>query len=409
MIINIKNMFYKFFQIIVYLLLTISIFTIPWSKKIIIPLKNSLDIGFYIDFNFIIIFLFQFFLYIFILFSLFFIKLSNKFIFVSFLYFIFIEIKFFLSYDFLMLYTYTTIYLAIFIIYIISSLKLNKDILKLIAFCIGFNIFLQTFVAIIQFINQSSIGLKILGENEFDNTTLGIAKFYINDYLVIRPYGTFMHPNTLAIFLILSIICIYILDISSIWKKILYFMSSIGIFISMSRIGIITLIIMFLIYSTRIFQNKKIIWVITSLLIFIVLLIEPIQNRFINIFDESMNLRIHYMYTNIMSFFNNNFLYGCIDCSITNLINKYNFNFMFPWEYQYVHNSFILLLNWFGIFGIIILLSFINKKLISKDMLIFFIPIIFFAFFEHNILTSIQILFFLSITLGLYLNIYYKK
>lgn len=58
-------------------------------------------------------------------------------------------------------------------------------------------------LAIWQFWGQSSVGgwWYWLGERTFNATTQGIANAYIGGALVLRPYGTFPHPNVLGGFL----------------------------------------------------------------------------------------------------------------------------------------------------------------------------------------------------------------
>ncbi len=66
----------------------------------------------------------------------------------------------------------------------------------------------SSLIAIVQFIKQSSLGgpLWWLGERTFNLTTPGIAKAVVGGRLVMRPYGTFPHPNALAGFLLISLI-----------------------------------------------------------------------------------------------------------------------------------------------------------------------------------------------------------
>ena len=55
-------------------------------------------------------------------------------------------------------------------------------------------------IAWVQFINQASIGGLFwwLGERTFVSSTPGIAQVILNGRLVLRPYGTFSHPNVLG-------------------------------------------------------------------------------------------------------------------------------------------------------------------------------------------------------------------
>lgn len=70
---------------------------------------------------------------------------------------------------------------------------------------IGFSNFWVAIVAVLQFFNQKSLGLWILGERLFSTSTPGIALVTISGEQLLRPYSTFPHPNVLAGFLVLSL------------------------------------------------------------------------------------------------------------------------------------------------------------------------------------------------------------
>ena len=78
----------------------------------------------------------------------------------------------------------------------------------------------QAVISIIQFLNQSSLGLKYLGESIFNADIKGVATFY-NFYgdKVIRAYGTTPHPNVLSAYLFLAIFAFYFIWL---YKKVKY-------------------------------------------------------------------------------------------------------------------------------------------------------------------------------------------
>lgn len=63
----------------------------------------------------------------------------------------------------------------------------------------------QSIIAVFQYLNQSSIGLKILGESIIGKDLPGVAKILIDGEKIVRPYGTFGHPNILGGFLVFSL------------------------------------------------------------------------------------------------------------------------------------------------------------------------------------------------------------
>ncbi|MCL4389993.1 MAG: O-antigen ligase family protein [Patescibacteria group bacterium] len=88
--------------------------------------------------------------------------------------------------------------------YLVKSYKLTpiKSGLKAISL-LYVPVFYESILAIWQFVNQSSIGgfWYWLGERSFNSGTPGIANADVAGQLILRPYGTFPHPNILGGFL----------------------------------------------------------------------------------------------------------------------------------------------------------------------------------------------------------------
>lgn len=64
----------------------------------------------------------------------------------------------------------------------------------------------QSLIGISQFILDRSLGLKILGESIIGPNLPGVAKIVVSGMKHIRAYGTFPHPNILAGFLVIQIV-----------------------------------------------------------------------------------------------------------------------------------------------------------------------------------------------------------
>ncbi len=73
---------------------------------------------------------------------------------------------------------------------------------------IQFSAVWQSLLIASQFILQKSLGLWFLGERTFDASTTGIAHITVFGRELLRPYGTFPHPNVAAAYLVLSTIII---------------------------------------------------------------------------------------------------------------------------------------------------------------------------------------------------------
>ncbi|MFZ2187300.1 MAG: hypothetical protein WAV46_01595 [Candidatus Moraniibacteriota bacterium] len=66
--------------------------------------------------------------------------------------------------------------------------------------------FFQSLIAILQFIEQKSLGLSILEESILSPASPGVAKVVIGSEIFIRSYGLFPHPNILGGFLAVSLL-----------------------------------------------------------------------------------------------------------------------------------------------------------------------------------------------------------
>lgn len=130
-----------------------------------------------------------------------------------------------------------------------------------------------------QYFTQKSVGLKILGEEYIRPYLSGIAKFkvpggqrWIFDQVfgvshetdfVMRPYGTFPHPNVFGAFLATaSIVTIYLFFVSrETWKKYILggilFAQILGLFLVYSRVAGMAWILAFLVWLT-VFNMKRI-------------------------------------------------------------------------------------------------------------------------------------------------------
>ena len=83
--------------------------------------------------------------------------------------------------------------------YISRTTQTTRQVM-VIFISLSFGVLGEAVLAFAQFLNHGSIGgpLYLLGERLFSAQTPGIANASINGELILRPYGTFSHPNVLA-------------------------------------------------------------------------------------------------------------------------------------------------------------------------------------------------------------------
>lgn len=93
-------------------------------------------------------------------------------------------------------------------LYIRNNLKLLKS--KNIILILIVSGLVQSILAIAQFLNQKSLGLKFIEAGVFNPNMPGVANFIYNGERIMRSYGSFPHPNVLAGFLLLCIFAFYL-------------------------------------------------------------------------------------------------------------------------------------------------------------------------------------------------------
>lgn len=233
--------------------------------------------------------------------------------------------------------------------YIAKQINIKKEWGKIIAiFSIG--IVMESFLAIAQYLNHGSIGavFYFFGERAFSSQTPGIANASLNGELVLRPYGTFSHPNVLAGYLVIGMILIIsnIIHSTSLGfrlqgpdsrrqeyqmtkiKMAVFLLSlilgTIALILTMSRVAIVAWILIIIFWSYKFlirnlkfsinadligikskklnFKNlfksgnlkMKIIFFVVIGVILTIIFLSPIRYRFanINLYDESLTVRL---------------------------------------------------------------------------------------------------------------------
>ncbi len=116
-----------------------------------------------------------------------------------------------------------------------------------IAVLLAIGVIFESLLALFQFAKQGSVGgvFYFLGERLFALGTAGIANASLDGELVLRPYGTFPHPNVLAGYLVvaLTFIVFSFVNKEKPWLRMLFFTSFVigtfALLFSMSRIAIV--------------------------------------------------------------------------------------------------------------------------------------------------------------------------
>lgn len=303
-----------------------------------------------------------------------------------------------------------------FAFYILRKVKREKDFLGIsLIFSVG--VIFESLLSIIQYLNQRSINgvFYFFGERFFNSQTPGIANATLGGELILRPYGTFPHPNVLAGYLTIAMV-IVISNFHSArenLKKTIYIfaliLGSAALILTMSRIAIIlwlsVLCLRATVYFGNFFKKSRIKLAITCLVFFFfvlsVLNFTPLRLRFLetNFTNESFVLRGQLIKTSF-SMFKSSPVFGVGPNNfLVNLpfFQKTTSNIFYL---QPVHNIYLLVLAETGFFGLLFFLlilfrAFKKSKMkpifrrTSLKLQLLFI-VVFLGFFDHYFLTVQQ-------------------
>lgn len=183
---------------------------------------------------------------------------------------------------------------------------------------LGIGVIGQSFLAISQFFKQGALGgiVYFLGERSFTAATPGIANASINGELILRPYGTFPHPNVLAGFLLITLIgLLFIFPWTRKFERAVFItallLGSSALLLTMSRVAIVLwifvlvfLIITLIVTSLRTLSKRGVAisyWITSSFilatmvgLVTITFFLTPFGTRLLqtNLGEEAVTQRV---------------------------------------------------------------------------------------------------------------------
>lgn len=255
----------------------------------------------------------------------------------------------------------------------------------LIFIFIGVNTFVAL-IGILQFIFQHSIGLNFLGEPELLSGARGLASVEIFGRKFIRAYGTFSHPNIFSAYLAFSLIFIAYYSVKLRRNHFLigvFVVCFIALFLTFSRAAFLALFLVFLftIFWKKFKKFKFKSWFVCCLILVFGLVF------FLNNAASLVNERLMLMNVSWKMFFDNPFGVGV--GNFTDVMQNFAGNKLLPWNFQPVHNIYLLILNeigWFGLLVFLILIIYLLHRFIkSREYLLLglLIFIIFAGLFDH--------------------------
>ncbi len=298
---------------------------------------------------------------------------------------------------------------------IIISKKIKTSyhyFLKILPFIVIFEFGL----GLLQTLKQSSIGsvFWFLGERTFNLLTPGIARGVWLGRVFLRPYGTFSHPNSLAGFILVSLILILGKEKFHILDKAAILCGSLLIILCFSRNVWLTILVFGLYFILNrlfiSFKNKK--SSLTFFYVFSLLSVMVFSFLFLRtkIEDSSIYNRIQLAQKSSFIIKQNPLLGVGLNSFIISLSQE---NTAWQWYYwlQPVHNIFLLTVSETGLTGLIILIVFLiitfrrvlQFSIFNFQFSIFIalLAILFTGLFDHYWLTLIQNQLLFVVILGM--------
>lgn len=268
----------------------------------------------------------------------------------------------------------------------------SKNLTKLIPKVIAASLIWQSAVVFLQFLSQRSLGLWILGERAFNTTTPDIAHFQLFGYQLLRPYGTFSHPNVLGAFL-----AVYLIMLTATRSAKLTTLSTIAAtLISFSKGAIFALFSAFITTSSNLPQlAARAVVLVVSVIVFFKLVstsqVASLAER-LTLIQAAFNLALKNPLFGIGS---NNFIVELAKLDLTSISQ---IRLLQP-----VHNVFLLILVENGLVGLLafsLVLFAVAQNKLTKEKTGLFVAILVFASIDHFLWTLEQGLFIFWISIA---------
>ncbi len=281
---------------------------------------------------------------------------------------------------------------------VIASGMLDFKTLKL---SLIVTVIFQGLIAITQFINNSSVGLEIIGEPILNIDFANVAKIDIAELKQLRAYGTFAHPNILATFLIFTAALLLHNPRRNDWIVIGFI--SVLLILTFSRAAWLVFVALIIDYFLR--TKQKIDWLLLIGIAFVLLFIlfifrldQLIIARIINLDWSGLEFRGS-QYAAFIELFLNNIWTGVG-------LNNYvlNLSGFEAWQNQPLHNIYLLAFAELGLLGAVAYLIWwgtLLKNAWKVNLLSLLGSLAILGLFDHHLYTLPQGLIILMIAIGI--------
>jgi len=240
---------------------------------------------------------------------------------------------------------------------IINGVLGRKEIIRFFLY----GLLVQSFIAFGQYLFQSSLGLRFLGEPILNSDLPGVAKINFAGMKLVRAYGTLLHPNVLAGILVAGIFWLYYL-----FRRNLRMLGIIGaallmaLLLTFSRSAFLALglglLVLFSLHEGKVRLKYLLLFASVAGFLIVLFNVEGVlfQRIFLGDDPQSSIERLEYISVGKKMFLDNPFGVGM--GHFTLLMQDYGTVKLSPWLMQPVHNVYLLIANEAGFPGILAML-----------------------------------------------------
>jgi O-antigen ligase len=288
-------------------------------------------------------------------------------------------------YRWLRVFEFLTIYIYV---------KSQKRVLHLIKLPIAISLVLTLFLSVLQILHGANIGglWYLVGERAFSAITPGIALTGLLGREILRPYGTFSHPNSMAGFALIILFLFY--KKNGLIDKTIFLSSLTLVAISFSQNAWASLVLapIFFFIAKRVKRGfNKFLGTATVASFFLTLARTQSGPR-----EIVQRIELNVVAGKIVS------QAPILGVGLGNFVNALP-SVARPgavWFLQPAHNIFLLLAAEVGLVGLVIFVYFVSKNLSAKNALLV-IAIITTGLFDHYWVSLLQNFLLMAIVLGI--------
>lgn len=247
----------------------------------------------------------------------------------------------------------------LFLLYLMLVNRLLRP--RTVIFCFLGAMALQAVIAIYQYILQSSLGLRILGEPLASVSTLGVAKIDLAGGKILRAFGTFAHANILGGAMLMALMLTFPYLRKQPWFSIpLILLLSVALLFSFSRSALFGFVAAGFVYFSVIEKKipfQKIILALSLVLFAIVALgLEHIVWQRL-LFEDVQSAQERTVYLDVSKSMILKEPLGVGIGGFTLQMQNYSDLKLAPWLFQPVHNAYFLIANEGGVLAGLLFLA----------------------------------------------------